>query len=201
MCTDYLQVTQILQPVWTVLQPIRIQHSSILSFHNIEPVGSNLPRISQGLTFLQPIASRNYAAELFQGPVPSIRHSELIRRSFGPPPTAQSVLSTRSTRPSLYATTPSLLARRQIWTSAWKAVKRFTPDRITNPMVYSRIVALEAEANAFPHNVSKQVTLWRAILDMDTPTGYQRIINRWERLLEFVGRHAHSRSGYRLTIS
>lgn len=52
--------------------------------------------------------------------------------------------------------------------------------------MYSRIVALESEANAFPHNVSKQVTLWRAILDMDTPTGHQRIINRWERLLEFV---------------
>jgi hypothetical protein len=139
-----------------------------------------------GLTFLQSLPSHNYAAELFQGSIPSIKHSELVKRSFGPPPTAQSVLFTRSARPSLYAATPSLLARRQIWTSAWSTVKRFTPERITNPLVYSRIVALESEANAFPHNVSKQVTLWRAILDMDTNTGHQRIINRWERLLEFV---------------
>jgi hypothetical protein len=37
--SDYSKVTQLLQPVWTVMQPMRIQQSSILSLHNIEPVG------------------------------------------------------------------------------------------------------------------------------------------------------------------
>ncbi|KIM33129.1 hypothetical protein M408DRAFT_325952 [Serendipita vermifera MAFF 305830] len=163
-------VTQLLQPAWTMIQPVRVKQSSIISFQTVE---SSLP-------------TRNYAAEVFQGAVPSIRHSELVKRSFRAPQTAQSILSTRSTRPQQYASCPSLVARRQIWTSAWNTVKRLTPERITNPVVYSRVVALEAEANAFPHNVSKQVTLWRAILDLDTSASYDRIINRWERLIEFA---------------
>lgn len=65
-------------------------------------------------------------------------------------------------------------------------MKRLSPERVTSPLVYARVVRLEEEANASPNNVAKQVTLWRAILDLETPSAYERIISRWERLLEFV---------------
>ncbi|KAG8823517.1 hypothetical protein FRC17_009306, partial [Serendipita sp. 399] len=65
-------------------------------------------------------------------------------------------------------------------------VKRMNPERLTSPLVYARIVSLEEEANASPNNVAKQVTLWRAILELGTPSAYQKIISRWERLLEFT---------------
>jgi ATP-dependent metalloprotease len=78
------------------------------------------------------------------------------------------------------------VAQRHLWTSAWKAAKRLTPERVTSPLIYARVVRLEEEANASPNNVAKQVTLWRAILDLDTPSAYERIVSRWERLLEFV---------------
>lgn len=138
------------------------------------------------LTLSQTIPSRNYAAEIFQASIPALRHSEYIHKTINPPPTAQALLRRATRRPSLHINPRPPVSQRYLWTSTWKAAKRLTPERITSPLLYARVVRLEQEANASPNNVAKQVTLWRAILDLDTPTAYERIISRWERLLEFV---------------
>ena len=109
-----------------------------------------------------------------------------MRRPFNYSPTAQALLYRSSYRPSIKPRLTPSITQRHFFTNAWKAAKRLTPERITSPVAYARVVRLEEEANASPNNVVKQVTLWRAILDLDTPTAYERIINRWERLLEFV---------------
>ncbi|KAI0093664.1 P-loop containing nucleoside triphosphate hydrolase protein [Irpex rosettiformis] len=53
-----------------------------------------------------------------------------------------------------------------------------TPETITE------INTLEAEANASQHDISKQTALFAALAATDTKSGYEIIINRWERMCE-----------------
>ncbi|KAG8755147.1 hypothetical protein FRC14_004309 [Serendipita sp. 396] len=162
------QVSQLMQPVLAIAQPVRFQQSSLISLQSIE---HSLP-------------SRNYAAEVLKTAKPSLRNSSLLSRHFEAPSATRVMLSAR--RSKVLSTPKSPLARRHIWTSVQKMVKRMNPERLTSPLVYARIISLEEEANASPNNVAKQVTLWRAILELGTSSAYQKIISRWERLLEFT---------------
>lgn len=163
------QTLQLLQPAWLTIQPVRIPQPLKLSINPVDPL----------------VPTRNYAAEVLQAAPPSLNNSRILKLSYIPPQTAQTVLLRGARRPATTAH-PSSHGRRHLWTSIQKKIRSLRPERVTSPLVYSQILRLETEANAFPNNVAKQVTLWRAIMELDTPSAYDKIISRWERLLEFA---------------
>jgi len=48
------------------------------------------------------------------------------------------------------------------------------------------VAKIEADANAHPHDVEKQLTLFQALSETNIQPGYELVINRWERMSEFV---------------
>ncbi|KAL4251753.1 AAA ATPase family protein [Abortiporus biennis] len=51
------------------------------------------------------------------------------------------------------------------------------------PAVVANIATLEAEANANPRDVEKQIALFKALLATNVEAGYEVIIGRWQRML------------------
>lgn len=45
---------------------------------------------------------------------------------------------------------------------------------------------MEAEANANPHDVQKQIILFEGLVGTGVKPGYDVVIARWERMCEFV---------------
>jgi ATP-dependent metalloprotease len=45
---------------------------------------------------------------------------------------------------------------------------------------------MEADANAHPYDIEKQLALFQALSETNIQPGYELIINRWERMTEFV---------------
>ena len=54
------------------------------------------------------------------------------------------------------------------------------------PQVVANIASIEVDADANPHNVEKQLALFRALVDANVKAGYDVLISRWERMCEFV---------------
>ncbi|KAG7092446.1 hypothetical protein E1B28_008800 [Marasmius oreades] len=54
-----------------------------------------------------------------------------------------------------------------------------------SPTVVAHITRLEAEANVYPQDVSKQLALFEALRDTDMKSSYEVIASRWERMCEF----------------
>jgi len=54
------------------------------------------------------------------------------------------------------------------------------------PHVVALITRLEAEANVHPHDISKQLALFEALLDTKLHSSYELVVTRWERMCEFV---------------
>lgn len=119
----------------------------------------------------------------------------------------------RSTRPLLHSLihTRSLSASQSTITllSAQHALRRpptilhtrslslasiFTrkPTPTPPPVVVANVAAFEADANANPHDVQKQVALFEALIGTKVKPGYDVVIARWERMCEFVCTHLSS---------
>lgn len=58
----------------------------------------------------------------------------------------------------------------------------------------------EADANAQPYDVEKQLALFRALSETNIQPGYELIINRWERMTEFVRSSLDTSECYLLTL-
>ncbi|KAL1717527.1 P-loop containing nucleoside triphosphate hydrolase protein [Schizophyllum commune] len=58
------------------------------------------------------------------------------------------------------------------------------PERPPPPHVVARISLLEAEANANPHDASKQLDLFRELANTNMKASYEIIISRWERMCD-----------------
>lgn len=54
------------------------------------------------------------------------------------------------------------------------------------PLTVAKIAHLEAEANANPHDVSKQLDLFQSLVDTSVKPGYDLVVTRWERICELV---------------
>lgn len=54
------------------------------------------------------------------------------------------------------------------------------------PRALAQIHLLETAANASPRYVEAQVAYYQALVDSGISTAFQRVITRWERMLEFV---------------
>lgn len=65
----------------------------------------------------------------------------------------------------------------------------FAPRKVTAtppPSVVAHISTVEADANAHPQDVQKQIALSEALLSTKVKAGYDVVISRWERMCEFV---------------
>lgn len=54
------------------------------------------------------------------------------------------------------------------------------------PHAVAHVARIEADANAHPYDVEKQLALFQALSDTNIQPGYEVTINRWERMTEFV---------------
>ncbi|CCM02099.1 uncharacterized protein FIBRA_04176 [Fibroporia radiculosa] len=112
------------------------------------------------------------------------------------PPSLQSLLQSRSlilpSHPSSilshvqihpFLRQPAALQHKRLFSLASVFSRRPTPT--PPPTVVARVAAIEAEANANPYGVEKQVALFEALVGTDVKPGYDVVIARWERMCEF----------------
>ncbi|KAF4614907.1 hypothetical protein D9613_003054 [Agrocybe pediades] len=62
---------------------------------------------------------------------------------------------------------------------------RTKPEPTPTPQVVALITRLEAEANVHPHDVTKQLALFDALIDTKLKSSYELVVNRWEKMCEF----------------
>jgi len=60
------------------------------------------------------------------------------------------------------------------------------PSPTPSPHAVAHVARIEADANAYPNDVEKQLALFQALSETNIQPGYELIINRWERICEFV---------------
>ena len=60
------------------------------------------------------------------------------------------------------------------------------PSPTPSPHAVAHVARIEADANAHPYDVEKQLALFQALSETNIQPGYELIINRWERMSEFV---------------
>ncbi|KAF5391384.1 hypothetical protein D9757_001895 [Collybiopsis confluens] len=77
------------------------------------------------------------------------------------------------------------------------------PTPLPTPAVVANITRLEAEADVQPHDTSKQLALYEALLDTKLNSSYELIISRWQKICEFDPSSPllHSEAAFRVYIS
>jgi len=63
---------------------------------------------------------------------------------------------------------------------------RSKPSPSLTPSVVTHIARLEADANVYTQDISKQVAFLQALLDTQFKSSYDLIIARWEKICQFV---------------
>ena len=66
------------------------------------------------------------------------------------------------------------------------------PSPTPSPHAVAHVARMEADANTHPYDVEKQLALFQALSETNIQPGYELIINRWERMTEFVRSSGHS---------
>ncbi|KAI0256691.1 ATP-dependent peptidase [Lactifluus subvellereus] len=59
------------------------------------------------------------------------------------------------------------------------------PSPTPSPHAVAHVARIEADANAHPYDVEKQLSFFKALSDTNIRPAYELIINRWERMTEF----------------
>ncbi|KAG9078054.1 hypothetical protein FS749_009991, partial [Ceratobasidium sp. UAMH 11750] len=62
---------------------------------------------------------------------------------------------------------------------------RSKPAPVSPVLRLAKIARLEADADAHAHDAARQVALFMELAAIDSRTGYQGIVSRWERMCEF----------------
>lgn len=116
-------------------------------------------------------------------------------RSTRPPPAIRSLLQTRSLSSSPSPFVPSQLSssvhRRPspilclVRPLSLGSIFSPKPTPTPPPKVVAHVTAIEAEANAHPQDLQKQVALFEALVGTGVKSGYDVAIARWERMCEF----------------
>ncbi|KAF9532978.1 ATP-dependent peptidase [Crepidotus variabilis] len=91
-------------------------------------------------------------------------------------------LSTRSFLERRATLFPALSQRR---TLSLGSIFSSKPQGTPSPHVVALITRLEAEANVYPHEVSKQMALFEALIDTNMKSSYELVLTRWEKMCEF----------------
>ena len=122
---------------------------------------------------------------LFTGPSPvRCRLRALHTTPFGHraspfSPLSQNLRLSFPNRPLLLALVPSR-------TISFGSIFSSKPSPTPSPHAVAHVAKIEADANAHPHDVVKQLALFQALSDTHIQPGYELVINRWERMTEFV---------------
>lgn len=95
---------------------------------------------------------------------------------------------------------PSLLALIPSRTISLGSIFSSRPSPTPPPHAVAHVARFEADANAHPYDVEKQVALFQALSDTNIQPGYELIINRWERMTEFVRSVMDTTECYSLTL-
>lgn len=74
------------------------------------------------------------------------------------------------------------------------------PSPTPSPHAVAHVAKMEADANAHPYDVEKQLALFQALSETNIQPGYELIINRWERMTEFVRSSLDTPGCYLLTL-
>lgn len=74
------------------------------------------------------------------------------------------------------------------------------PSPTPSPHAVAHVARVEAVANAHPYDVEKQLALFQALSETNIQPGYELIINRWERMTEFVRSLFDAFEFYSLTL-
>ncbi|KAH7343639.1 ATP-dependent peptidase [Rhizoctonia solani] len=90
--------------------------------------------------------------------------------------------------------TPSFVATRVFGQSRNLSLFRSKPATSSPVLRLAKIARLEADADAHSHDVARQVALFMELASIDSRTGYQGIVSRWERMCEFDPRSPLVRS-------
>jgi hypothetical protein len=88
-------------------------------------------------------------------------------------------------RPS-FPTRPLQLVLIPSRTISFGSIFSSKPSPTPSPHAVAHVARIEADANARPHDVEKQLGLFQALSETNIQPGYELIINRWERMTEFV---------------
>lgn len=98
------------------------------------------------------------------------------------------IRSSLSSHPSYRPNTSPILSqtchRRNL--SLGTFLTRAKPAQTPSPAIVANIARIEADANAAPHDVAKQIALFEALVDTKNKAGYDLLVTRWERMCEFV---------------
>ena len=111
-------------------------------------------------------------------------HSSSLRPLFRSLSRSSFPLVQQSVHVPLRQPSPILTNSRLISLSSIFAPRKITPT--PPPSVVAHISTVEADANAHPQDVQKQITLYEALLSTKVKAGYDVVISRWERMCEFV---------------
>ncbi|KAG1756777.1 ATP-dependent metallopeptidase Hfl [Suillus paluster] len=84
------------------------------------------------------------------------------------------------TQPRIQPLTAQPCLRRALSLFPWSKASS-TPA----PAVVAKVARLEADANANPDDVAKQLSLYQVLVDTQVKAGYEVVITRWERMCEF----------------
>jgi hypothetical protein len=70
------------------------------------------------------------------------------------------------------------------------------PPSTPSPLTVATIAGIEADANANPHDIAKQLTLFQALVDTGVKPGYDIVVSRWERMCTFVSHISLLKRGF-----
>jgi hypothetical protein len=103
--------------------------------------------------------------------------------------------------PSKFGATPSFATTGLFGQNRNISLFRSKPAPASPVLRLAKIARLEADADAHAHDVARQVALFMELASIDSRTGYQGIVSRWERMCEFVSlpskySMSHYRNGY-----
>jgi hypothetical protein len=120
----------------------------------------------------------------------SFRHTPLALipfRSFSActrPASTRSFILARSTGLQSAPRQHTLLSTRYLSLGSIFGRSKVAPT--PSPATIAGISRLEAEANAHPHDIDKQLSLFKELSVTKLRAGYDLIVSRWERMCEFV---------------
>jgi ATP-dependent metalloprotease len=89
----------------------------------------------------------------------------------------------RSSSPQI---SPCILLVQRRHLSLGSIFSRTKPTPTPSAFTVATIARVETDANVSPHDVSKQLSLFQALVDTNVKPGYDIVIARWERMCEFV---------------
>jgi ATP-dependent metalloprotease len=113
------------------------------------------------------------------------RLSSSLLRTPTPIPIAYSAPAYSLLKPSIL-TSPQCQHRTLSLGSLGSFFDHGKPAQTPSTGVVGNVTSTEIDADAAPHDLEKQLTLFQSLMDTKVKSGYDMVIARWERMCEIV---------------